>query len=140
MTKRSLWAASMMMLTAACVTRAPYQSAGNSCRHLTGYPDLYAKCAGLVAVGNQMREDSWQAGMGSLPPAPAPSAPIEVPDFGRPTVMQMPVYRPTIEPLQQPKPPRAQTWGETPYAPQIPPVMRDRPVTEVNPMIPPAAR
>ena len=41
MTKRSLLAARTMMLTAASVTRAPYQSAGNSCRHLTGYPDLF---------------------------------------------------------------------------------------------------
>jgi hypothetical protein len=33
-----------------------------------------------------------------------------------------------------------QTWNDTPYAPAVPPVMRDQPVTEVNPMIPPAAR
>jgi hypothetical protein len=37
-------------------------------------------------------------------------------------------------------PPSPKTWGETPCAPMIPPVMRDQPVENVNPMIPPAAR
>jgi hypothetical protein len=37
-------------------------------------------------------------------------------------------------------PPTPKTWGETPYAPMISPVMRDQPVENVNPMIPPAAR
>lgn len=53
-------------------------------------------------------------------PAPAPPIPTEPPPFG------------TSPPVH--------TWGETPYAPMIPPVMRDQPVTVVNPMVPPAAR
>jgi hypothetical protein len=40
----------------------------------------------------------------------------------------------------QTTPPPATTWEDTPYAPMIPPVMRDQPVEDVNPMIPPAAR
>ena len=54
------------------------------------------------------------------PPAPPPPSPTG----------GLPSYAPSA--------PR--TWGETPYAPMIPPVMRDEPVENVNPMIPPAAR
>jgi hypothetical protein len=59
-----------------------------------------------------------------------------------------PVSQPPTPPAPNPvgtldnlySPPSPKTWGETPYAPMIPPVMRDQPVENVNPMIPPAAR
>jgi hypothetical protein len=37
-------------------------------------------------------------------------------------------------------PPKPKTWMDTPYAPMVPPVMRDQPVTDPNPAVPPAAR
>jgi hypothetical protein len=45
-----------------------------------------------------------------------------------------------LSPAVSPSPQRVPTWGETSCAPMIPPVMRDQPVTNVNPMIPPACR
>ena len=71
------------------------------------------------------------------------------------TIPQRSVYTPPTQLTQPPSPtspspmpnlgqtyihPAPKTWGDTPYAPAIPPVMRDQPVTNVNPMIPPAAR
>ena len=35
---------------------------------------------------------------------------------------------------------RANTWGNSPYAPMVPPVMRDQPTSYINPMVPPVAR
>ena len=37
-------------------------------------------------------------------------------------------------------PNRQDTWGNSPYAPMVPPVMRDQPTSYVNPMVPPVAR
>ncbi len=45
------------------------------------------------------------------------------------------------QPLDRlPDPPRTRTWGETPYAPAIPPIMRNQPITNENALIPPVAR
>ena len=50
-----------------------------------------------------------------------------------------PVSSPARSP-QPAEPTHVLTWGETPCGPMIPPAMRDQPVTNVNPMIPPGCR
>jgi hypothetical protein len=68
-------------------------------------------------------------------------APLPIPSTDAPiNLVPPPAPNPvgTLDNLYSPASP--QTWGDTPYAPMIPPVMRDQPVENVNPMIPPAAR
>ncbi|MGC2410949.1 MAG: hypothetical protein WA441_13400 [Methyloceanibacter sp.] len=54
---------------------------------------------------------------------PAPPSPTPIPNVGQ-------TYVPST----------SQTWGNSPYGPMVPPVMRDEPVQNVNPAIPPVAR
>jgi hypothetical protein len=77
--------------------------------------------------------DAQQRSTPVLMPSPSTDAPVNL-------VPAPPAPDPvgTLDNLYSPPSPK--TWGETPYAPMIPPVMRDQPVEIVNPMIPPAAR
>ena len=77
--------------------------------------------------------DAQRQSTPALMPSPSTYAPVNL-------VPPPPVPNPvdTLDNLYSPPAPK--TWGETPYAPMIPPVMRDQPVENVNPMIPPAAR
>lgn len=96
---------------AACVQRAPFQTVSESCGHLTGNADLYASCAELVRVSNQMREDAWQEATARnqqqpiqtftpdlsiynrpLSQPPPPPSPMPLPDLGS-------VYAPPPSPL-----------------------------------------
>jgi hypothetical protein len=71
-------------------------------------------------------------------PASIPSSETYAP-VSQPSTSPLPeTYAPVSRPSVPPPPPV--TWGETPYAPMIPPVMRDQPVENINPLIPPAAR
>jgi hypothetical protein len=114
------------------------------CRHLLpDSPQLFRQCVEDADVANAIREDGdrrWAADAAATLDQPqAPALPL-VPVFEPPTLSPPPAAPVADLPGASTAPARAQTWGETPYAPMIPPVMRDQPVTEVNPMIPPAAR
>jgi hypothetical protein len=77
--------------------------------------------------------DAQQRSTPALMPSPSTDAPVNL-------VPPPPAPNPVGTSDNLYSPPAPKTWGETPYAPMIPPVMRDQPVENVNPMIPPAAR
>jgi hypothetical protein len=77
--------------------------------------------------------DGQQRSAPALMPSPSTDAPVnQMPAVPAPNPVG------TLDNLYIRPPP--QTWGDTPYAPMIPPVMRNQPVENSNPLIPPAAR
>ncbi len=96
------------------------------------------QCWDGVKYAQELRESAWRQR------AAEADAPVQVhvdrPDYTLHT-------QPPAPPSQQPvggginyTPTRPNTWGNSPYGPMVPPVMRDQSIDSVNPMIPPAAR
>jgi hypothetical protein len=105
----------------------------------TAYQRQVAKqCWEGVRYAQELRESAWRQR------AAEADAPVQVhvaqPDYALHT-------QPPAPPRQQPvgsgidyTPTRPNTWGNSPYGPMVPQVMRDQPIDSVNPMVPPVAR
>ena len=122
---------------------------GAVCGHLLATnPELYRRCLHDVEVGNAMRmqargDATRRSAVDILaePDQPLPRytpTPPAPPDLPPPAPPAAPI--PNLSPSIYPPHPAPATWGDTPYAPMIPPVLRDQPTNVVSPMIPPAAR
>jgi hypothetical protein len=133
-------------LDAAIATIAQLHIEAESLYDVPGKQQIANQCWAMLGVVREthydMRQrmlraadeiDAQQRATPALMPSPSTYAPV---NLAPPPPAPNPVG--TLDNLYTRPPP--QTWGDTPYAPMIPPVMRDQPVENVNPMIPPAAR
>ena len=129
-------------LLAGCVQRAPLATVEGHCGHLREIaPAQYRQCAQNVAIGNQMRQDSWNNSSQTYSSPPAAYSLPPVPTYT--PAPRTPMYQPAATPEAPPRqvestPP--QRWIDTPYAPMIPPVYRTEPVGTGGAAIPPVAR
>jgi hypothetical protein len=119
----------------------PLMDANAKCHPLLATdPGLYPGCVRSIEFGNEIRRESWARYQAQVVADDVAPAPMPAEAWTPPPIMPTPTFDPVPVPLQYQPPAPVQTWGQTPYAAMVPPVMRDRPVTEINPMIPPAAR
>lgn len=121
-------------LNVADVCDSSYVKEKNPDRYMAGY-QRYSSCARDVAKGNDLRQQTWDEASArhqfqTSPSYATPSYSVSAPPIAP---------QPNQIPFQQATAPRQQTWGDTPYAPMVAPVMRGEPVSSVNPMISPAA-
>lgn len=102
---------------------------------------LLAACAPMEPMTAEQRQ-RWLM-LWADEPSPRVYVPPYQPVLSQP--VSAPPAGPSYMPVQQstiinPPPAPVQTWGQTPYAPAIPPAMWDAPTTKMNPLIPPVAR
>lgn len=121
-------------LNVADVCDSSYVREKNPDKYYVGY-QRYSSCARDVAKGNDLRQQTWDEASArhqfqTSPSYATPSYSVSAPPIAP---------QPNQIPFQQASAPRQQTWGDTPYAPMVAPVMRDQPISNVNPMIPPSA-
>ncbi len=140
-------------LLAGCVSRPQMQDVSQVCdssyrfeqdpdKYMEGYR-RYAACSDRTHAENTRSEKAWDNSIMGLDAMRNSQPSVTMPDPSAYTLQTQAPSAPQPNPVpnlsvttQQP----TQTWGDTPYAPMIAPVMRDQPVENTNPMIPPAAR
>ena len=96
------------------------------------------ECWDGVRYAQELRESISQ--QRTAEPEPPAQFQVARPDY---TLHTQPPAPPSQKPVAAGidyMPSRPNTWGNSPYGPMVPPVMRDQPIDSVNPMLPPAAR
>lgn len=98
--------------------------ASNECRQYPGYEAQYATC-----VSNAREQDRARAQrMANAYVAPPPAAVVYETTPQRRMLSTSPPAAPGPMPIPNRDTPRATTWMDTPYAPQVMPVWRGTPV------------
>jgi hypothetical protein len=120
-----------------------YQAKGIA-EHSVDDLEIARSCRGEVELSEEIwaeahdrRPNAALANGIPLPPAQWPSYQPPQPD---PPAMVSPSEPISVSAPPAGFPPVRRTWNDTPYAPMVPPALRDQPIDNVTPMVPPAVR